>query len=360
MAKSEKVQTDPNMILGGPRTEEPTVGDDEWLAANSIGEDDTQGTPSADAQDASGKEAQPAGERERDAHGRFTSKDAPDSQDTPEPKASADSVNPDDLRKAINALKRDHTPQSVIDGLDSTRIVEWGLKLANKQAESDGFGAQLSGLKAELAKLTSTDSPSAEPGLLDAKAGLAEFREMFGDDATAPLEKLLMPLLEKASTPNADPAQAARVEKMEAQLQQWEQREVRRELVDKHPEYKLGEDERWDRLLASRKGDANEYSSEREALDVHRRLLFADEINADSKAMLNEQHRLRDAGQPTPPSGATPPATLTDDQLEDLFLNAQQDGNEAEKARIEKLIKARRQTGVIPFDKLMARIGVRS
>jgi hypothetical protein len=352
---AEEVQTDPNVITGEqPGGDGPLEGEDTWLEANPLVEDDTQGTPPAEAQDASGKEAQSAGERERDAHGRFTSKTAPDSEDTTEPTASADGVNPEDLRKATNALKRSHTPQSVIDSLDPAKTVEWGLRLAATQAESDGFGKKVSDLKAELAKLAGTDS-KAEPEPVDLDAKFKAFSDMFGDEAAEPLKALLEPIL-KASTTKPDSALAEKLEKLEALQRDRDQRDARKAIQAAWPEYGLDKDDRWDQLLASRRGDTREYSSEREALDTHRRLVFADEISADQRARLKETHKVRDDGQPTPPAGGTPPAAESVEALEERWLVAADEGNQAEKGRIEKLLAARRKTDFLRMAELESRV----
>jgi hypothetical protein len=356
MAETKK-EVDPNVITGErPADDGPVSGEDQWLAANPLGEDDSpHEAPPGKGPEPEGAETHPADDRPRDEHGRFTKTDAQGSEDTAEPTASADSVNPEDYRKALNALKRDHTPQSVLDSLDPAQTVEWGLKLAGKQAETDGFGRQVSDLKAELAKLAGTDSKDAEPAL-DLKAKMEPIREYLGDEVAEPLEALLEPIL-RAATSAKDSAQAEKLEKLAAQITDREQRDARRELQEKHPEFKVDNDGRWQQTLDHRRGDTNEYPSELEALSAACRHVFADEIIADYKAKLQETHDLRDNGQPSGPSGPTPPAVETDAALEDRWLNAAHDGNKAEMDRVEALIKSRQQPGYLSFEELMTKIG---
>jgi hypothetical protein len=315
---------------------------DAWLEANDISSVPPEAPP-VDVPETSAKEGQPGGDRTRDDKGRFTS--TPESSDTAQPTESAEAVKPEGYTKAVNALKRAQTPQSVIDSMEPQAVVDWGSSLAKVQAESDGFGKQVSDLKAELAKMAGVEAKAAEP-TFDLDKALEPIREYYGDEGAEPIKGVLEQVL-KASTPATDPAIAEKLEKLEALQRDRDQRDARRDIQEKHPEYGLDDDARWDRLLASRRGD----------LDAHRRLLFADEITSDYRSKLKETHAARDAGQPTPPTGPAPPGEMSNDALEDLWLNAKQDGNDAECNRIAALMKTREQTGYLTMDQLMSRVG---
>lgn len=333
-------QLDPN-VIGATVPEGSDAEADAYLEAHPAAPDE----PVVEGTDAS--------PRARDEQGRFTKTDTQVSEDTAEP-LSADTVNPEDYRKALNALRRDNTPQEVLDRLEPPEVIEWGLKQARKQAESDGYGKQLTDLKEQLAAVVKADSPPAEPAY-DIDAKLKPLQETFGDEIAAPLKALLEPLVTAATQTQS--SETGKVDKVAAQLTSMLQRDARREIQAAWPEYGLDKDDRWERLLASRRGDTTEYPTEREALDTHRRLVFADEIHADHRLKLKETHEARDNGQPARPAGTTPPAAETPEALEDRYLNAMHDGNQAEMDRIKGVIKAREAGGYMSFDELMTKIG---
>lgn len=287
--------------------------------------------------------------RSRDEHGRF--KSTQETTETAEPDKSAEAVNPEDLQEAMRALKRAKTPQSVIDGMSEQALSEWGQELASVQKESDGFSHQLAELRKQIVPEPTAEA-QAEPA--DADQAYQDIASYFGDEAVGPLKALLDPLL-KAATPQPN----GEVEKLAAQLREQVQRDARRELQEKHPEFGLDDDGRWSQLIDSRKADKNEYATEREALDAHRRLLFADEVNADARKLQAETRKRRDDGQPTPPSGGSPPGELSPAKLEDAYLDAQFSGDAKKMAHIKALMDAHgRKSGGMTEELMNARIGV--
>ena len=112
-----------------------------------------------------------------------------------------------DFNRALKALQRDGVPASVIDGLksDPSKVKEWGLKAAKRQADVDAFGAKVSDSKKDAPKAAETPRSSISTGDEEADADpLSSFGEIFGDDAAKPIRNL-------ASQLRAEFAESARV-----------------------------------------------------------------------------------------------------------------------------------------------------
>lgn len=109
---------------------------------------------------------------------------------TPEPSA------PDaDFDRALKALQRDGVPTDVIDGMKSnpSKLKEWGLKAAKRQADVDAFGSKMAQSKkndAEAPKKEAESSSQTQDGEADADP-LSEFGTIFGDEAVKPIRSTL-------------------------------------------------------------------------------------------------------------------------------------------------------------------------
>lgn len=108
---------------------------------------------------------------------------------SPEPSA------PDhDFDRALKALQRDGVPPDVIDSLKSnpSKVKEWGLKAAKRQADVDAFGAKKADeAKKSQANPSETPNGSVETDDNEADADpLSKFGELFGDDAAKPLRSM--------------------------------------------------------------------------------------------------------------------------------------------------------------------------
>lgn len=122
---------------------------------------------------------------------RLFARDEPESaRDVPIIESSA----PDpDFDRALKALQRDGVPASVIDGLksDPSKVKDWGLKAAKRQADVDAFGAKVSDSKKDAPKAAETARSSISTGDEEADADpLSSFSEIFGDDAAKPIRTL--------------------------------------------------------------------------------------------------------------------------------------------------------------------------
>lgn len=105
---------------------------------------------------------------------------------TPEPSA------PDpDFDRALKALQRDGVPADVIDSIrtDPSKVKEWGLKAAKRQADVDAFGSKVAEQRKSETKQKNAESKATEDKEDDADP-LSGFSEMFGDEASKPLRAL--------------------------------------------------------------------------------------------------------------------------------------------------------------------------
>jgi hypothetical protein len=117
-------------------------------------------------------------------------------QETPAPEPSAPANDPD-FDRALKALQRDGVPADVIDAIksDPSKVKDWGLKAAKRQADVDAFGAKMAESKKTEAKPTDErkaepkDSVKTDDGEADADP-LSEFGEIFGDEAVKPLKAM--------------------------------------------------------------------------------------------------------------------------------------------------------------------------
>jgi hypothetical protein len=295
-------------------------GDDETLEAP-----DTDGASTDEA-----TEGQP-----RDDKGQFKSKDTEPSKDSKEADEPAvpESVNPDEYRKALAALQRDGVPPKSIEALDPGDVLAWGLKRASVQADSDRLSTKLGELRKKEAASKATDTDS-EP-VIDLKEAAKPFAEFFGDDSAEPLEAFGKHILEQVQAPAKETE--ARLLAMQQQLQSMQQNAARERLTK---QYDLKGEDRWNRVLERRASDQNDYTDEQVAINNACLLEFAEEIIAEGKAKVKEQHKLRENGQSTTQSVKEQPRAKTNDQLEDDILNAIQDGD---RERAEKLGRAERK-----------------
>lgn len=288
--------------------------------------------------DAADSTTEPAAEaksgRERDEHGRYKPKAETAGDETDEPgepadvAPSADPANSEDYRKALSALNRAKTPQKVLDSMDPADVIVWGQALASEQAKQDGFRKEAEATKAKLEKPTLADLD------LDLTEIARPFTDYLGEDADEPVQALTRAILE-------------RVHAQMAPLQESLKRQERTAARDRlSKQWSLDDEARWSQVLERRGQDANDYTSESEALTSACRHCFADEVIADYAAKLNKQHDARANGQTTTSTrGRGPSAPKSAADLNDDLINAIQDGDEKK----AKAISAQMRNQVDPW-----------
>jgi len=109
--------------------------------------------------------------------------------DESEPRTNSNTVSaaPDaEYDRALKALQRDGVPQDVIDAIksDPSKVKDWGLKAAKRQADVDAFGAKVAqqSQPKEEVKNSADAEDDADP--------LSEFDEIFGDGAAKPIRTM--------------------------------------------------------------------------------------------------------------------------------------------------------------------------
>lgn len=116
---------------------------------------------------------------------------------SPEPAAPPDP----EFDRAVKALQRDGVPADVIAAAksDPSKLKEWGLKAAKRQADVDKFGAEVASKKNkdEQARKEAPPQDREEPKS-SASSGddegdadpLSQFSRIFGDEATKPIKTI--------------------------------------------------------------------------------------------------------------------------------------------------------------------------
>jgi hypothetical protein len=114
-----------------------------------------------------------------------------DSPETTRETAAPEPATDAEYDKAIKALQRDGVPSDVIEGIKAnpSKVKEWGLKAAKRQADVDSFGAKVAESKKTEQK-PEASKPSASARTEDKESDadpLSEFKEIFGEEAAKPL-----------------------------------------------------------------------------------------------------------------------------------------------------------------------------
>lgn len=96
-----------------------------------------------------------------------------------------------DFDRALKALQRDGVPADIIESIrtDPSKVKEWGLKAAKRQADVDSFGAKVAESKKNGSDQKSVSSVETGDGEADADP-LSVFGEIFGDEAAKPLRTI--------------------------------------------------------------------------------------------------------------------------------------------------------------------------
>jgi hypothetical protein len=284
------------------------------------------------------KEEKPV--RERDPSGKFKKSeqaDKPESpKETPQP-AVPEGVNPSEYEDAVKALHRDGVPPSAIDSLDPEAVVAWGQKRAKAQKDVDGYAARLRDLEKR-----KEDAPAKEAPQLDFSDAIKGITDIYGDEATGPFSKFAETIAAKVM--ETVPNQSSDVEQLRASLTARDREDARNRL-DK--DYKLGESDRWQRVLQYREWDQNNWSTEHEAIEAACQVLFSSERiaeaeakAADKSAKLREQHKLRENGQSTTETRAAPPPKPPEGgDLDMAILDAILDGDEQRRDALSRQAK---------------------
>lgn len=256
----------------------------------------------------------------------------PEEQAEVEEKPVEEVADQDTLEKALSALKRDGLSSSVIDKMTNSEIIELGLKRAKVQGDADNAYRELSELKKtqEEAKESETESPAlAEPTDQPVPANIQEaikpFAEIFGDDAAEALSEYgkasVQPLMEVIQ---------AQGRMLETVLMD----SAKGQLQDRFPQLADGESYARvsDRMQSLAK--TGEYSDITALMSDAARIEFSDESRQVATEISNKRAKHKASGQMSPATGSAPPEhSLSDDEREEMLLNALEDGMPMHEAR---------------------------
>lgn len=105
--------------------------------------------------------------------------------------------NDPDFDRAFKALQRDGVPAYIIDSIksDPSKMKEWGLKAAKRQADVDSFGSKKANsaetpTPAPVASKISPDNSKNSGDSEDDADPLSVFGDIFGDEAAKPLRAI--------------------------------------------------------------------------------------------------------------------------------------------------------------------------
>lgn len=176
-----------------------TVSDQDWFdnhMEETTGDiEDAGGTVASEESGGDATDETTPAAPKRGTDGRFKKKETteesePEAKDTEplqedsEPEV-IEKVDSEQLEKAMRALRRARTPQSVLDKMTLGEKIDQGILLFEDQAKADGFGTQLTTLKEQIEILKSV-KPDSEPVTEvadiepDAEAKFKEIEDGFG------------------------------------------------------------------------------------------------------------------------------------------------------------------------------------
>ncbi len=245
------------------------------------------------------------------------------SADTTEPKTLPDSVNPDDHKKALAALKRDRVPDSALKNMTPEEVTKWGMQRAEERGKQDGYGNRLKELQKQIQDAKDTkDAEALDIDLAEAVKPLAEkFKGAYdgeGPEASDELVEFGKSILNRNKAQMDKQAQV--LERVQSQLTDIERAKIRTEMPE---HYELDKDDRWQDIVEFRLTDSNEYESEKQAIEAACRQLFADEAIAKYAQSKQNINALRSQGKSTVSTdGKAPLDSQTKDQIEDDLLRS--------------------------------------
>jgi hypothetical protein len=308
---------------------------------NNLLEQDTGDSPAPAPKD--GQPETPTDGRVRDDKGRFLKADgsADESTEPEKPDAAPVKVSKaetEEYRRAVQALKFDKVPESVLDAMDPKEVIRWGLDRAKNHSDIDRIKTRNAELE-KAAKAAAKEAPTGQPDPM--AEHVKAFAEMFGEEAGAVFANAL-----KANQPKSQSDQdSERFTKLEGELMGLRREGSRKALAEHWKRYgvDLTDLDNWNQVLTHRQADINSYDSEDEALQVAVRHVFAEQALAASSAKVKQSHEARSKGQPmTETKSRETPAPRSTGDLEDELLNALQDGEE------QKVHQIARQLGRSP------------
>jgi hypothetical protein len=258
-------------------------------------------------------------------------------------KVKGDAEADHDLDRALTALDLDQVPESVVDKLDRTALLEWGAKAKERQAktasELQARSERIKALEAEIATLKpGGNTQRAETGngrtTQEDADELETLKQTFGDELAAPLAKLLK---------RREAESGQRVALLESLLERQLESSAKAGLRERFPQ--IDDPTKFALVKKEMESHYAKYRGEdpetvvANAMRDAARVIFFDESEASDAGRRLASHRKRLASQPAPPSGRTSnQKALTHAEREDAILDAILRGDNAEKERLMRAV----------------------
>ena len=238
----------------------------------------------------------------------------------------------EEYEKAIAALRRDGVPESALENMDDSSILEWGTKRAKNQADVDGYGAKVKELEDKLNSAQSadgseetsegagTDQAQAQP---ETTKELNQYKDrisdLFGDEAAEAVMSPIRDLVQQTKQILEDQRQA--IASIQSDQQVRTLTETRSRLQERFP--RLADDTDFGKVVEGMQKLAaiGEYDNIDELMTDSYRVNFAK--LAEQEAKKAQVDRMKDGGQPTTQSQSSAPArSKGGEEREDAALDA--------------------------------------
>jgi hypothetical protein len=222
-----------------------------------------------------------------------------------------DAATSPELSKALGALRRAKTPQSVIDSLDNSAALEWGLKLAESQAAADRLSSELGTLKADREPAEANGEepvqPTGQPIPFDFDEAGQPLSDNFSEDEAGAFVGLV-----KGATEAVQAAAMQRIGVLQDQLGELLLTDAMRQLEGQFPP--LAEPTGRDAVRAKiEQLNVAQYGSIRDLVLDASRLAGLDNLSAnDGAARDPDLSSRRDRGRTKTTHAKVKPKTLTD------------------------------------------------
>ena len=237
-----------------------------------------------------------------------------------------------EYEKAIAALRRDGVPESALENMDDSSILEWGTKRAKVQADVDGYGAKVKELEDRLNSVQGTDdsaAPAEGEGTDQAQAQPATPTELnqyteristlFGDEAAEAVMSPIRDLVQQTAQVLQAHQQAIGALNADQQVRMLDTSRDR--LRERFP--RLASDSDFQKVVEGMQKLASigEYSNVDDLMVDSYRVNFAK--LAEQEAKKAQVDRMKDGGQPTTHSqSSTPARSKGGEEREDAALDA--------------------------------------
>ena len=227
----------------------------------------------------------------------------------PEKKAAATSYSEDEQKAAMRALRRERTPQALIDKMlneNPDALVEWGLDLAEKQRNVDGYSEKMAQLQSELSSLRG-DKPAqqaAAPGSdIDFDALVKPIAERFDPELSSTFKDALKTITDKLTRQHQQEQARLREElgNVAKHTESVMVERARERLKERFPQTENASVWRQVRAKAEHLAKAGGYGSVDEIMTDAAKIVLHDHAQTDYKIRLAMDREDRANGTPTPP-----------------------------------------------------------